>query len=172
MIGYENRLLEDRDFNDDQKDAGDLGSGHTVTALYEVIPTGIKSSFSGSVDDLKYQEQKKIKTSGDYKEMLMVKLRYKEPNGNSSKLIQEAVIDRAIPFENTSANFRFASSVAEFGMLLRQSDFKQAASYDHVIRTASQAMGPDQEGYRSEFIKLAKSAKLMAEDLLSSTNNK
>lgn len=172
LIGYENRLLEDRDFNDDQKDAGDLGSGHTVTALYEVIPTGVKSSFSGTVDDLKYQENKKIKTSEDYKEMLTVKLRYKEPNSNSGKLIQEAVIDRAIPFENTSTNFRFASSVAEFGMLLRQSDFKQAASYDHVIRTASQAMGSDQEGYRSEFIKLAKSAKLMAEDLLSSTNNK
>jgi len=168
LIGYENRLLEDKDFNDDKKDAGELGSGHTVTALYEVIPTGIKSSFAGAVDDLKYQENKKIKTSGDSKEMLTVKLRYKEPDGNSSKLIQEAVIDRSAPFESTSNNFRFAASVAEFGMLLRQSDFKQKASFDHVIKTATQAMGTDKEGYRSEFIKLAKSAKLMAEDLLSS----
>jgi Ca-activated chloride channel family protein len=168
LIGYENRLLEDRDFNDDKKDAGDLGSGHTVTALYEVIPAGIKSSFAGAVDDLKYQENKKIKTSGDNKEMLTVKLRYKDPDGHSSKLIQEAVIDRAEPFENTSSNFRFAASVAEFGMLLRQSDFKQKASFDHVIQTATRAMGADKEGYRSEFIKLAKSAKLMAEDLLSS----
>ena len=166
LIGYENRLLEDKDFNDDRKDAGDMGAGHTVTALYEVIPTGIKSSFAGSVDDLKYQENKKNKNGS--KEMLTVKLRYKEPDGNSSKLLQEAVIDHSAPFESTSTNFKFAASVAEFGMLLRGSDFKQGASFDHLIRTASQAMGTDQEGYRSEFIKLAKSAKLMAEDLLSS----
>ncbi|TKC60380.1 DUF3520 domain-containing protein [Pedobacter hiemivivus] len=166
LIGYENRLLEDKDFNDDRKDAGELGSGHTVTALYEVIPTGVKSSFAGAVDDLKYQENKK--TSKGSQEMLTVKLRYKEPDGSSSKLIQEAIIDHSAPFENASNNFRFAASVAEFGMLLRQSDFKQNASFDHVIRTAAQAMGNDQEGYRSEFIKLAKSAKLMAEDLLSS----
>lgn len=166
LIGYENRLLEDKDFNDDRKDAGELGSGHTVTALYEVIPTGVKSSFAGAVDDLKYQENKKtIKGS---QEMLTVKLRYKEPDGSSSKLIQEAIIDHSAPFENASNNFRFAASIAEFGMLLRQSDFKQNASFEHVIHTATQAMGKDQEGYRSEFIKLAKSAKLMAEDLLSS----
>lgn len=170
LIGYENRLLEDKDFNDDRKDAGDLGSGHTVTALYEVIPTGVKSSFAGAVDDLKYQENKKtIKGS---QEMLTVKLRYKEPDGSSSKLIQEAIIDHSAPFENASNNFRFAASVAEFGMLLRQSDFKQNASFDHVIHTATQAMGKDQEGYRSEFIKLVKSAKLMAEDLLSSNQKK
>ncbi|TCC97602.1 vWA domain-containing protein [Pedobacter hiemivivus] len=166
LIGYENRLLEDKDFNDDRKDAGELGSGHTVTALYEVIPTGVKSSFAGAVDDLKYQENKK--TSKGSQEILTVKLRYKEPDGSSSKLIQEAIIDHSAPFENASNNFRFAASVAEFGMLLRQSDFKQNASFDHVIHTAVQAMGKDQEGYRSEFIKLAKSAKLMAEDLLSS----
>lgn len=168
LIGYENRLLEDRDFNDDKKDAGEMGSGHTVTALYEVIPTGIKSSFAGGVDDLKYQENKKPKTASNTKEILTVKLRYKEPDGNTSKLIQEAVIDRSAAFESTSNNFRFAASVAEFGMLLRQSDFKQQASFAHVIQTASRAMGTDREGYRSEFIKLAKSAKLMAEDLLSS----
>lgn len=168
LIGYENRLLEDRDFNDDKKDAGEMGSGHTVTALYEIIPTGVKSSFSGTVDDLKYQENKKPKINNGSKEILTVKLRYKEPDGNSSKLIQEAVIDHSAPFGGASNNFRFAASVAEFGMLLRQSDFKQQASFDHVIQTASQAMGTDREGYRSEFIKLAKSAKLMAEDLLSS----
>ena len=166
LIGYENRLLEDKDFNDDRKDAGEMGAGHTVTALYEVIPTGIKSNFAGSVDDLKYQGNKKIRNGS--KEMLTVKLRYKAPDGNSSKLLQEAVIDRSVPFESASTNFKFAASVAEFGMLLRGSDFKQAASFDHVIRTASKTMGADQEGYRSEFIKLAKSARLMAEDLLSS----
>lgn len=169
LVGYENRLLEDKDFNDDRKDAGDLGSGHTVTALYEVIPTGIKSSFSGSVDDLKYQENKKNRTTDNgSKEILTVKLRYKEPDGNSSKLLQQAVMDGSLLFKNTSNNFRFAASVAEFGLLLRQSDFKQQASFEQVISTATQAMGKDKEGYRSEFIKLAKSAKLMAEDLLSS----
>ena len=167
LIGYENRLLEDRDFNDDKKDAGEMGSGHTVTALYEVIPTGVKSSFSGSVDDLKYQENKKPR-NGNSKEMLTVKLRYKDPDGNSSKLLQESVVDQSAPFERASNNFMFAASVAEFGMLLRQSDFIQDASFDHVIHTATKAMGTDKEGYRSEFIKLAKSAKLMAEDLLSS----
>lgn len=167
LIGYENRLLEDKDFNDDRKDAGEIGAGHTVTALYEVIPTGIKSNFAGSVDDLKYQENKKPRNGS--KELLTVKLRYKEPDGNSSKMLQKAVVDRSVPFESTSTNFKFAASVAEFGMLLRGSDFKQGASFDHVIHTATQAMGIDQEGYRSEFIQLAKSARLMAEDLLSST---
>lgn len=168
LIGYENRLLEDRDFNDDTKDAGEMGSGHTVTALYEIIPTGVKSSFAGRVDDLKYQENKKVKTNGNNKEILTVKLRYKSPDGRTSKMIQEAVIDRSVPFESTSNNFRFATSVAAFGMLIRQSDFKQNASFDHLIQTATRAMGADKEGYRSEFIKLAKSAKLMAGDLLSS----
>ncbi len=168
LVGYENRLLEDKDFNDDTKDAGEMGSGHTVTALYEIIPTGVKSSFAGAVDDLKYQENKKVKTNGNNKEMLTVKLRYKEPNGRTSKMIQEAVIDYSSSIVKTSNNFRFAASVAEFGMLIRQSDFKQNASFERVIQTASGAMGTDKEGYRSEFIKLAKSAKLMAGDLLSS----
>ena len=168
LVGYENRLLEDRDFNDDTKDAGEMGSGHTVTALYEIIPTGVKSSFAGTIDDLKYQENKKTKTNGNSREMLTVKLRYKDPNGHTSKLIQEAVVDHSSPIINTSNNFRFAASVAEFGMLIRQSDFKQNASFERVIQTASGAMGADREGYRSEFIKLVKSARLMAGDLLSS----
>lgn len=166
LIGYENRLLGDQDFNDDRKDAGEIGAGHTVTALYEVIPTGIKSNFAGSVDDLKYQENKKPRNGS--KEMLTVKLRYKEPDGSSSKMLQKVVVDRSVQFGAASTNFKFAASVAEFGMLLRESDFKQGASYDHVILAASQAMGADQHGYRSEFINLAKSARLMAEDLLSS----
>ncbi|MNE65610.1 hypothetical protein D3C80_1611050 [compost metagenome] len=100
--------------------------------------------------------------------MLTLKLRYKDPNGHTSKMIQEAVVDHSSPLINTSNNFRFAASVAEFGMLIRQSDFKQNASFERVIQTASGAMGADKEGYRSEFIKLVKSARLMAGDLLSS----
>ncbi|NRF38687.1 VWA domain-containing protein [Pedobacter foliorum] len=167
LIGYENRMLKARDFNDDQKDAGELGSGHTVTALYEVIPIGVKSAFSGSVDDLKYQSNNKPVIMGNNKELLTVKLRYKQPDGNVSKLIEQPVIDNRIPFDKTTNNFRFSAAVAEFGMLLRQSDFRQNSSFDQVIRNAQNAVGTDNEGYRSEFIKLAKSAKLLAKDLLS-----
>ncbi len=167
LIGYENRMLKAKDFNDDQKDAGELGSGHTVTALYEVIPVGVKSTFSGSVDDLKYQSNSKPVVLGNSKELLTVKLRYKHPDGSVSKLIEQPVIDTSVPFNKTSNNFRFSAAVAEFGMLLRQSDFRQNSSFDQVIRNAQNAVGNDNEGYRSEFIKLAKSAKLLAKDLLS-----
>ncbi|SHF62515.1 vWA domain-containing protein [Pedobacter caeni] len=172
LIGYENRLLEDKDFNDDRKDAGDLGSGHTVTALYEIIPTGVQSSFTPSVDPLKYQENKKNNSSNGSPEMLTVKLRYKEPDGNHSKLLQKSVIDASNLFEGSSNNFRFAAAVAEFGMLLRQSDFKQKSSYGHVISLVEQSMGKDKEGYRSEFLKLVKSSQLLAKDLLTIEDTK
>lgn len=168
LVGYENRLLQDRDFNDDKKDAGDMGSGHTVTALYEIIPAGIKSSFLDSVDKLKYQVNRAPLKGNGSAEMLTVKLRYKTPDGNASKLLSKAVADQVSPFSHTSNNFRFAAAVATFGMLLRQSEFKQQASYDQLITVAQNAMGKDKEGYRAEFIRLAKSAKLMAEELLSS----
>jgi len=168
LIGYENRMLKSKDFNDDKKDAGEMGSGHTVTALYEVIPIGVKSSFSGSVDDLKYQAKNStpITLQGNGKELMTVKLRYKQPDGNVSKLIEQAVIDNSILFSQTSGNFRFSAAVAELGLLLKQSEFVQKSSFDHVIATAEAAKGQDTEGYRSEFIKLAKSAKLLAKDLL------
>ena len=172
LIGYENRMLKAKDFNNDLKDAGELGAGHTVTALYEVIPVGVKSTFSGSVDDLKYQVNSKPKVVlKDSKELMTVKLRYKNPDGNVSKLMEHPVMDSAIPFNKTSDNFRFSAAVAEFGMLLRQSEYKQQASYDSAINTAQKAIGNDKEGYRSEFLKLAKSAKLLAKDLLGMRNN-
>lgn len=167
LVGYENRMLKARDFNDDQKDAGEMGSGHTVTALYEVIPVGIKSSFSDSVDELKYQTEKKSElTSSNSRELLTVKVRYKNPGTEVSKLITEPVIDTVVPFGKASENFRFSAAVAEFGMLLRQSPYQQNADFDQVIKNAQQAIGKDQEGYRSEFVKLARSAKLLAKDLL------
>lgn len=172
LIGYENRLLQDKDFNDDRKDAGDLGSGHTVTALYEIIPVGVQSSFSPSVDPLKYQENKKNTSKNNSPEMLTVKLRYKQPDGNSSKLLQKSVIDASNIFEGSSNNFRFAAAVAEFGMLLRQSDFKQNASFAQVISLTEQSMGKDTEGYRSEFLKLVKSSQLLAKDLLTIEDTK
>lgn len=168
LIGYENRMLKSKDFNDDKKDAGEMGSGHTVTALYEVIPIGVKSSFAGSVDDLKYQATtaKPIVLKGNGKELMTVKLRYKQPDGDVSKLIEQPVLDNSIAFNQTSINFRFSAAVAEFGLLLKKSDFVQKSSFDHVISTAEAAKGKDAEGYRSEFVRLAKSAKLLAKELL------
>lgn len=170
LIGYENRLLKDEDFNNDLKDAGEMGAGHTVTALYEIIPIGVKSSFAGLIDDLKYQTNPKFESAYQGSEMLTIKLRYKQPDGNTSKSIQKVVIDNVQT--KTSDNFRFAAAVAEFGMLLRGSDFKQNSSYEQVIELAKGALGEDKEGYRSEFLKLAKSTALMARDLLTIAKEK
>ncbi len=168
LIGYENRMLKARDFNDDQKDAGELGAGHTVTALYEVIPVGVKSNFASSVDELKYQQQqdRPALLKGNGQELMTVKVRYKQPDGNVSKLITQPVLDNKIAFDKTSGNFRFSAAVVEFGMLLKQSDYRQNASYEHLISVAEKAKDEDKEGYRAEFIKLAKSARLLAKDLL------
>ncbi|RZK40849.1 MAG: DUF3520 domain-containing protein [Pedobacter sp.] len=170
LIGYENRMLKDEDFNNDLKDAGEMGSGHTVIALYEIIPTGVTSSFANSVDDLKYQTTTKplVKSAGS--ELLTLKLRYKLPNETVSKRIEKIVLDRE--HVKTSDNFRFAAAVAEFGMLLRNSEYKQNSGYDELIELASSALGKDKEGYRSEFLKLAKSTKLMARDLLTIAEGK
>ncbi len=162
LIGYENRMLAKEDFNNDKKDAGELGSGHTVTALYEVIPVGVKSSFLNTVDPLKYQAPKEevaVKASRD--EILTVKFRYKAPDGDVSKMIAHPVLDKSVSIARTSENFRFAAAVAEFGLLLRNSDFKAAASYDNVLNLARKAKTTDEEGYRAEFIRLVESARLL-----------
>jgi Ca-activated chloride channel homolog len=158
LIGYENRLLNKEDFNDDKKDAGELGSGHTVTALYEVIPKGVEDEFLKNVDDLKYQKKTRVSKVSGSDEILTVKFRYKEPSGSQSKLIVHPLIDNEMAFDRTSENFRFAASVAEFGMLLTDSKFKSTASFDHVIQTAKNAKGKDVEGYRKEFIALVRKA--------------
>ncbi|MFN8266278.1 MAG: von Willebrand factor type A domain-containing protein [Chitinophagaceae bacterium] len=154
LVGYENRMLNKEDFNNDQKDAGELGSGHTVTAIYEIIPTGVESSFIEPVDDLKYQQM--IQNSGinSKNELLTIKFRYKEPDGETSKLIVHAVNDNPVAIAKTSDNFRFATAVAQFGMLLRNSEFKGTATYEAVISQAVGAIGKDEEGYRTEFVKL------------------
>lgn len=166
LIGYENRMLAKEDFNDDKKDAGELGSGHTVTALYEVIPVGVKSEFLKGVDPLKYQEEvKPLSKTSHAGEILTVKFRYKAPDGEVSKLIEHAVKDEQVSIAKTSDNFRFAASVAEFGMLLRKSEFKANASYENVVRMARKAKGEDEEGYRAEFIRLAESAGMLAKGM-------
>ncbi len=162
LVGYENRLLNKEDFNNDKKDAGELGSGHTVTALYEIIPVGVESSFLGNVDELKYQKPSKEKRSSFKNEIMTVKFRYKEPDEEESKLIIHPLVDANIPLEKTSQNFRFATAVAQFGMLLRNSEFKGNTTYEKVISQANAAIGSDKEGYRSEFVKLVQHVQLLA----------
>ncbi|RIJ34306.1 vWA domain-containing protein [Pontibacter oryzae] len=162
LIGYENRTLQSEDFNDDKKDAGELGAGHTVTALYEIVPASAKSNSTGTMDDLKYQQSELSKKATASNEILTLKLRYKEPQGTESKLISSTVLAGSFK-KNTSDNFRFAAAVASFGMLLRESEFKGDASYAQVLELAQGAQGKDTEGYRAEFIRLVKSRSLLSE---------
>lgn len=149
LIGYENRKLNDEDFNDDKKDAGELGSGHTVTALYEIIPVGVKSNFTKEVDDLKYQSQT---ITGDTDELLTVKFRYKEPDKNTSQLIEQPLANDSTFDEDENLNW--AATVASFGMVLRDSEFKGNLTFSKILTMAHQSAGVDEFGYRAEFIKL------------------
>lgn len=160
LIGYENRALKNEDFNDDKKDAGELGSGHTVTALYEIIPASSNEVVAG-IDNLKYQNTQVNTTAYKSNEVMNVKLRYKQPNGDVSKLIEKPVVDKSISFEKSSQNFRWAASVAAFGMVLRDSEFKGNATLDQALQIAESAKGDDKEGYRSEFIRMIRSAQLL-----------
>ncbi len=167
LIGYENRMLNKEDFNDDKKDAGELGSGHTVTALYEIIPIGVKSSFLTDVDKLKYQKNKVVKSANQSDEMLTIKLRYKKPDGHKSQLFEKPILDNQIELKKTSNNFRWAASVAEFGMLLRDSEFKGDATYASAIKLAKNAKGDDNNGYRKEMINMLEVMQSLAEPELS-----
>lgn len=165
LIGYEKRMLRKEDFNNDKKDAGEIGAGHTVTALYEIVPAGVEIR-GGEVDDLKYQhpaEEKPERYVADgSKELLTLKLRYKQPDGDKSRLLEFPVTDNGRRFASASADFRFATAVAEFGMLLRDSEFKGNSSYGAVRELAEAAKGADAEGYRSEFLTLVKAAQRLA----------
>lgn len=154
LIGYENRLLDKQDFNNDKIDAGELGSGHTVTALYEIIPAGVQSQFLSNVDDLKYQKLEPAKSNP--KEWLTLKLRYKKPDDQNSQLLQETLKGQPLAFEKASENLRWAGAVAEFGMLLRASAFVQNGTFNQVLEIAEGAKGEDKEGYRSEFIRMVR----------------
>ena len=156
LIGYENRLLADKDFNDDKKDAGEIGAGHSVTALYEIVPAGQKVENDGI--ELKYSKNESSDTKFN-NELLTVKLRYKEPNSDQSKLITTGVLDRNNAVENASDNLKFASAVAQFGMLLRDSRFKGNANFENVYALAANSRGNDLKNYRGEFIGLVEKAK-------------
>ena len=163
LIGYENRLLADEDFNDDTKDAGDIGSGHSVTAVYEIVPGGVELDVEingkGSVDPLKYQAVDRIIVPGRG-ELATVKIRHKKPNSDKSELETHIVTTETL---HPSKDFQFASAVIEFGMLLRDSDYKGKSSFNKVLELAKEGKGKDKHGYRSEFIRLVS----LAEDLYS-----
>ena len=158
LIGYESRLLKDEDFNNDAKDAGEMGAGHTVTAFYEVVPAGVESNFVNKVDDLKYQKKVKpaLQPVTGSKELLTVKLRYKAPDEDISKKLELPLVDNK--GNNVSSDFRFAAAVAMFGQLLRDSDFKGDATYAQVIAMAKTALDNDERGYRREFLRLVETA--------------
>jgi Ca-activated chloride channel homolog len=158
LIGYENRLMAAEDFKDDSKDAGELGPGHTVTAMYEIVPVG-SAAGSATADDLKYQKTA-LSDAAASGEMLTVKFRYKPITSDTSVPIEVPVQAKdAKDFGQASRNLRFASSVVEFGMLLRKSQFAGTASWDSLIDIAKSAKGADEEGYREEYIRLAEEAK-------------
>ncbi|HEX8284671.1 MAG TPA: VWA domain-containing protein [Pyrinomonadaceae bacterium] len=161
LIGYENRLLADRDFNDDRKDAGEIGAGHSVTALYEVVPAGEKLENPG-VDELKYGRPAEAPQGAAANELLTVKLRYKEPEGGASRPLNVGVPDRRASFRNASENFKFAAAVAEFGMLLRDSRYKGQSSFDAAAELARAATGADLRGHRAEFVRLVETAKSLS----------
>ena len=161
LIGYENRMLKNEDFNDDKKDAGELGAGHTVTAIYEIIPAGVESEYFSKVDKLKYQKTKTKSKASKSKELLTIKLRYKKPKGMKSLLIEKPVLDTNVELEASSDNFRWAAGVAEFGLLLRNSEFKHKANYDQAIKLAESAKGLDLNGYRAECIELMRKVRGM-----------
>jgi len=152
LIGYENRLLANEDFVDDTKDAGELGSNHTVTALYEVIPVGVESKYLKNIEDLKYVRSNAQNNFN--KELLTVKFRYKKPSGTKSKEIIHIMQDRNTAFENATDDFRFATSVAMFGMKLRKSRFIETIEFKNIIAIANKSRGEDKHAYRAEFIRL------------------
>jgi len=152
LIGYENRLLNDEDFKDDTKDAGELGSGHTVTALYEIIPAGVESKYLKSIDSLKYA---KVEPNTRFNnELVTVKFRYKQPDGNKSKEIVHTVSKK---LEKTNEDFNFAAAVAMWGMYLRDSEYLNGVTKQQIIAFANENKAADEQGYRSEFVRLMKS---------------
>ncbi len=157
LIGYENRMLANEDFTNDKKDAGEIGAGHTVTALYELVPSDGKVAQS-----LRYQSQE-LNEKGKGNELGSLKIRYKDPKVKDTKSVEitEPLVFNKKALKETSADYRFAASVAEFGILLRDNSNKANATYDQVIELAEGAIGKDPEGYRKEFVRLVKSVKML-----------
>ena len=164
LIGYENRRLEDRDFNDDKKDAGEIGAGHTVTALYElVLADGEEETVDPQVDPLKYQTRRRLAEAADSDDLLNLKLRFKRPSNDRSELAVFPVKNAPLEFGKATKDFQFAAAVAEFGMLLRRSQYRGDASYAEVLEIASSSCGRDGHGYRTEFLQIVNTARRLVE---------
>lgn len=164
LIGYENRVLNNQDFEDDTKDAGELGAGHTVTAVYEIVPAQGKTGSS----KLKYQD-KQLSNAANSDELVTVKFRYKKTDENKSREIVRVVSNRVRNFDEASTDFRFTAAVAGWGMLLRQSKYAGNFSYDKVLEIATNALGDDEYGYRAEFLRLVKQSRTLS--VISDANN-
>ena len=163
-------MLAAEDFNDDKKDAGEIGAGHTVTVLYEIVPAaaphpspppqkGGGDETQRGVDSLKYQKPAEPSEAAFEGELMELKLRYKQPDGQTSKLLKFPVKDSGNGFGKASGDFKFAASVAAFGMVLRGSPYKGNVTLDAVLEMAEDGKGADRFGYRAEFLELVKKAK-------------
>jgi Ca-activated chloride channel family protein len=159
LIGYENRIMAHKDFNDDTKDAGDIGAGHHVTALYELAAPGEEASLTG-IDSLKYSQAGK--PTGTSTEAFTVKLRYKRPDGDTSRLMEIGVTDEGRSLGESSTDLKFASAVAGFGMLLRDSPYKGSLTYAGVLEIAESTLAQDASGYRKEFIAAVRQARALS----------
>jgi Ca-activated chloride channel family protein len=160
LIGYENRLLRNEDFHDDTKDAGEIGAGHTVTALYELVPPGAEEHLP-KVDPSMYQTTGEVTEAASGDEWLTIKLRYKEATADESQLLSFPVSESTAELASTSSDFRFAAGVAAFGMLLRESPYRGQATYDQVLELAAAGRADDKSGYRAEFVQLVHAAKAL-----------
>ena len=157
LIGYENRLLADEDFTDDAKDAGEMGAGHSVTALYEIVPVGVETDVTIRVpDSLRYQSVRTPHSGTAGPELGFVKVRYKQPDGDRSRLLTLPVGSETA--RTMSQDFRFQAAVAEFGLLLKGSAYRGTASFEEVIATSRASTGADPDGYRAEFVRLVQAA--------------
>jgi Ca-activated chloride channel family protein len=168
LIGYENRMLRAEDFNDDTKDAGEIGAGHRVTAFYEIVPAGKAvpgvdgaTTLTPPVDALRYQAPARLTQAASSREMFTVKLRYKPPEGDTSRLIEVPASDAGLDLDAASGEYLFATAVASFGMILRDSNYRDAASIQSVLDLARAGKGADAFGYRAEFIGLVEKAQTL-----------
>lgn len=163
LIGYENRLLQTSDFNDDRKDAGEVGAGHRVTALYEIVPKDVPLPAEvAATDPLRYQTSEELTpTSPLSAEWLLVKVRYKRPQADQSEKIEAIISDAGSDFSAADSDYRFAAAVASFGLMLRGSNYRGSLTWDDVLEMAETAQGDDQHGFRREFCELVRTAKLL-----------
>jgi Ca-activated chloride channel family protein len=160
LVGYENRLLNAEDFKNDKKDAGEMGSGHQVTALYEIIPAGSEESIP-AIDPLKYQKKEQVSINSNSNEVATVKFRYKKPDESSSVADSVAIFDQKTKQPLTSDNFNLASGIVQFGMILRNSEFKGNSTVENTVELIKTGRGTDEDGYIGELIRLIESAKAL-----------